>query len=86
MDAPWTPDALFEVFVRQIQDGLAFAERGKESISAARVVHLSYRVISCSGLFTDDCRRWRESLVRTTTPVDPTWVNFLKHFRTARQA
>ena len=81
MAAPWAPDAPFEVFVRQIQDGLAFAERGKEPISAARVVRLAYRVISCSGLFTDDCRRWRESLAHATAPVAPTWFNFLRHFR-----
>ena len=55
MSTVWLPKAPFEVFVCQIQDSVTFTTRGKEPISAARVVRLTYRIIANSGQFPGDC-------------------------------
>ena len=82
--APWDPNEPFEALVQRFQTCVAYAKRGGEEVTPERQLRIGYRLISATGLFPDDCRRWREGVAPGTT--SKTWVHFVTHFRKAHRA
>ena len=84
LTAPWDPNEPFETLIKRVDDCVAYAQRGGEKIDGSRLMRITYRLVSTTGLFAVDCRRWRERI--TVAPALATWPEFTKHFRTAHKA
>ena len=79
----WDPSQPFEVVVTRIQETIAYAVHAQEPISDSHIVRVAYVTILPAGVFTEDCRRWRELPGGEDPP--PNWAEFKKHFRQAHR-
>ena len=59
MSAPWDPNQPFEYLIRKIQNGIDFAAHGQAPLSTEQVVNIAYTVAANTGLFNDECKKWR---------------------------
>jgi len=59
-------------------EGQRFAARGNEIIDNSQLVRKGYDIIKKTGLFEDDCKKWRNK-----PAADRTWANFQAFFTEA---
>ena len=79
MNSPWDPNQPFEVLVRQIQDATDFASHGGSPYTQRQIVDTAYTLVYSTGLFHDDCKKWRKRIV----PLLQDWPSFTKFFAEA---
>ena len=75
MSKPYNEDLPFSVFIKQIDDGVEFAEAGGVDFTAKQIVSKAYNILLKSGVYLLGCREWEHK-----PDEDKTWVNFKKHF------
>ena len=79
MNSPWDPNLPFEVLVRQVQDAVDFAAHGESPYSTRQIVDTAYTLVYSTGLFHDDCKKWRKRL----PPLLQDWPSFKIFFAEA---
>ena len=79
MNSPWDPNQPFEVLVRQIQDATDFASHGGSPYTQRQIVDTAYTLVYSTGLFHDDCKKWRKRIA----PLLQDWPSFTKFFAEA---
>jgi hypothetical protein len=77
MCIPWHPPTPIEALYNQLEDGMIFAEAGKEPIQVSHALRLGLDNIHATGLFEAACRDWRLSA------DEKTMLSFQTRFRQA---
>ncbi len=78
MYADWNPPTPIETLYEQLVEGQRFAARGNEIIDNSQLVRKGYDIIKKTGLFEDDCKKWRNK-----PEAERTWTNFQAFFTEA---
>jgi hypothetical protein len=78
MYANWHPPTPIETLYEQLVDGQKFAAKGNEVIDDSQLVRKSYDIVKKTGLFEDDCKRWRAK-----PDAERTWPDFQIYFAAA---
>ena len=60
MTAQWNPPAPIESLWEQLKEGKEFSTEGQETLSDAQLMRLAYDNIKNTGIFTEECRLWRQ--------------------------
>ena len=80
MNEEWDPNQPIEVLYDQIEDAVEFASAGKAPYTTPQVVNNAYNLVSNTGLFEEECKKWRKKAT-----ADKTWDNFKTQFTEAHQ-
>jgi hypothetical protein len=78
MQIPWNPPMPIEVLFTQLDNGIAYAAAGDETLSATQVPRIGYNIIDATRLFKLPCRDWR-----LKARADKTMQTFKTHFSRA---
>jgi hypothetical protein len=78
MNQPCDVNQPIEIFYKQIEDAMEFADAGQTPYSPAQVLSIAYQSIFRTGIFADDCKIWK----RQPTAYK-TWAQFKIDFRVA---
>ena len=68
MSAPWDPNQPFEYLIRQIQNGIDFAAHGQTPLTNKQIVNMAYTVVASTGLFHEECKKWRKRALAKDWP------------------
>ena len=79
MSSPWDPNQPFEFLIRQIQNGIDFAAHGLAPLTTEQIVNTAYTVVANTGLFHEECKKWR----KRTPPQLKDWPSFKVFFAEA---
>jgi hypothetical protein len=80
MQQPCDVDQPIEVFYKQIEDGMEFADAGQTPYSPEQILSIAYQGIFRTGIFADDCKIWKRQAAAYKT-----WAQFKIDFRVAYQ-
>jgi hypothetical protein len=75
MQIPWSPSTPIEVLFTQLDDGIAYATAGDETLSETQVIRIGYNIVEATGLFELPCRDWW-----LKARADKTMQTFKTHF------
>ena len=81
MKKPWSPNDPFEVIIDQIEEGIDLMEVANQPYTAQQILTNAYLLVHKTGLYLDECRRWRE-----LPAAQKTWNNFKTQFLQASRA
>ena len=79
MTQAWDPNQPFEFLVRQIQDAVDYAAHANTPYTAEQIVNTGYTLVFNTGMFEDDCKKWR----KRTAPLVNDWPSFKTFFSEA---
>jgi hypothetical protein len=83
MKQPWNPPTPIESLFTQLEDGMVFAEEGKEPILESSVIRWGATIFQESNAFPEECKAWRK--IVDDGAVAQTMDDFKKHFRAAEK-
>ena len=75
MTQSYDPNAPFECFIKQIEDGMMIADAAGKPYTPEQIEQMGYMILEKTGVFTDECKQWRR---RTT--ATKTWANLKTDF------
>jgi hypothetical protein len=78
MRMPWDPSTSIKSVFTKLTKGRLFAEAGNDPITETTAIRDGYFVLLNSGVFSEDCRRWRDK-----PEAEKTLAAFQLHFRAA---
>jgi hypothetical protein len=71
MTAPINFQDPIETLLKQIEDGVRYANAGAQPYMEAQYVNIAFLLILNTGAIPDACRDWQRR-----TPMDQTWEDF----------
>ena len=78
MQQPCDVNPPIEVFYKQIEDAMEFADAGQTPYSPEQILSIAYQGIFRTGIFADDCTIWKRK-----SAAYKTWEQFKLDFRVA---
>jgi hypothetical protein len=78
MQQPCDVNQPIEIFYKQIEDAMEFADAGQTPYSPAQILSIAYQGIFRTGIFADDCKIWKRQQAGYKT-----WDQFKIDFRVA---
>ena len=78
MQQPCDVNQPIEIFYKQIEDAMEFADAGQTPYSPAQILNIAYQGIFRTGIFADDCKIWKRQQAGYKT-----WDQFKIDFRVA---
>jgi hypothetical protein len=80
MKLHYDPPKPIEVFIAQIDDGVALATAANAPYSPAQIIAIAYHMLFSTGMFSTACRDWQRR-----PPLKQTWATFKVDFTLAHQ-
>jgi len=80
LKAPYDPNQPIESIFEQIETAVEFAAAGNSPYTPVQIVNLAYELFFQTGLFLDDCRRWKRR-----DAAEKTWQSFKIFFSDAHK-
>jgi hypothetical protein len=73
----YDPSHTIEDLFKQMQDGQAYAQAGKQPYGKQQIINIVYVLVFNTGVYGDACKEWEKYDI-----LEQTWENFKAHFTT----